>query len=285
MSSFERALALDFARLRLAARFAGRCASAGIPFYFARLRLAARFACLCLLSVPLTGCIEHALREAVRPTEYAQPPRVAMAPASPGAIWPGDTGAGSFLYFDRKARGLGDLVTVIVQESLAATGSASTELEKQSSISADATTDLGFTDALQDLSRGLFDLLGFGQTGTNVAGGGTLNALSSNQGTQFEGDGSTQRRSSMTGILTCRVVELVGADLFRIQGKRQILVNHELQMITVEGLVRRQDIGIDNTVPSTQLAEVKLTFDGIGVIDDKQRPPIVGRIFDWLLPF
>ena len=240
---------------------------------------------LCVLTLSQSGCVEYALREAVRPTQFAEPPRVALAPASPGAIWPGDTGAGSFLYFDRKARGLGDLVTVIVEESLAATGSASTELDKQSSISATATTDLGFTDALQDVSRGLFDLLGFGQTGTNAAAGGTLNALSSNQGTTFTGDGKTQRRSSMTGVLTCRVVELLGADLFRIQGKRQILVNHELQMITVEGLVRRQDIGIDNSVSSMQLADVKLTFDGIGVIDDKQRPPLVGRIFDWLMPF
>jgi flagellar L-ring protein precursor FlgH len=241
--------------------------------------------CLLALALAQAGCVEFALREAVRPTEYAQPAPRVIAPASPGAIWPGDGGAGSFLYFDRKARGLGDLVTVIVQENVAAAGSASTELDKQSSISASATTDLGFTDALQDVSRGLFRLLGFGGTGTGVPAGGTLNALSSDQGTQFEGDGQTQRRSSMTGVLTCRVVELVGNDLFRIQGKRQILVNHELQMITVEGLVRRQDIGIDNTVSSTQLADVRLTFDGIGVIDDKQRPPLIGRIFDWLLPF
>jgi flagellar L-ring protein precursor FlgH len=63
------------------------------------------------------------------------------------------------------------------------------------------------------------------------------------------------------------------------------LVNHELQLVTVEGLVRRQDIAIDNTVSSTQLADVRFTFDGVGVIDDKQRPPLVGRMLDWVLPF
>jgi flagellar L-ring protein precursor FlgH len=89
----------------------------------------------------------------------------------------------------------------------------------------------------------------------------------------------------MTGTLTCRVVEALPGDVFRIQGRRQILVNHELQLVTVEGLVRRQDIAIDNTVSSTQLAEVKLTFDGIGVIDDKQRPPILARVLDWVMPF
>ena len=36
---------------------------------------------------------------------------------------------------------------------------------------------------------------------------------------------------------------------------------------------------------STALAEARLTLDGVGVIDDKQRPPLLARVFDWLYPF
>ncbi len=240
---------------------------------------------LAVCALASTGCVEFALRETMRPTVYEIPPPPPPADPTPGAIWTGGSAAGSFLYYDRKARGLGDLVTVVIRENLAAQGSATTALDKSSAISADATSDLGFTDALQDVSWKLFELLGFGNTGTVIPPSATLNVLDSNQSSSFEGDGQTQRRSTMTGTLTCRVVEALPGDVFRVQGRRQILVNHELQLVTVEGLVRRQDIAIDNTVSSTQLAEVKLTFDGIGVIDDKQRPPLIGRVLDWVMPF
>ena len=229
--------------------------------------------------------MEFALREAVRPTAIEIPPPPPPAPPTPGAIWTGGAAAGSFLYYDRKARGLGDLVTVVIRENLAAQGSANTALDKSSSMTADAESDLGFVDAFQDGAGRLFDLLGFGTDRVTAAPGASLNAINATQGSSFEGDGTTERRSTMTGTLTCRVVEALHGDVFRIQGRRQILVNHELQLVTVEGLVRRQDIAIDNTVSSTQLADVKLTFDGIGVIDDKQRPPILGRVLDWVLPF
>jgi flagellar L-ring protein precursor FlgH len=231
------------------------------------------------------GCVEFSLRESMRPTVYEIPPPSPPGDPTPGAIWNGGSAAGSFLYYDRKARGPGDLVTVVIRENLAAQGSASTALEKSSALSADASSDLGFVDALQDVSAKLFDLLGVGTDNNVVAPGATLNAIDASQANSFEGDGSTRRRSTMTGVLTCRVVESLPGDVFRIQGRRQLLVNHELQLVTVEGLVRRQDIAIDNTVSSTQLADVRFTFDGVGVIDDKQRPPLVGRMLDWVLPF
>jgi flagellar L-ring protein precursor FlgH len=240
---------------------------------------------LAAVALASSGCVEFALRETMRPTNYVIPAPAPAPEPSPGAIWTGGAAAGSFLYYDRKARGLGDLVTVVIRENLSAQGSANTALQKSSAFKADAASDLGFADALQDASGKLFQLLGFGTDRNVAAPGATLNALDANQDNSFEGDGQTQRRSSMTGVLTCRVVEALPGDVFRIQGRRQILVNHELQLVTVEGLVRRQDIAIDNTVSSTQLADVRLTFDGIGVIDDKQRPPLLGRVLDWVLPF
>jgi flagellar L-ring protein precursor FlgH len=242
-------------------------------------------ALLTVCALASSGCVEFAMRETLHPSTYEIPPPAPPAEPTPGAIWTGGSSAGSFLYYDRKARGLGDLVTVVIRESLAAQGSANTALDRTSAMSANASSDLGLTDAVQDVSSKLFKLLGFGGNSNPVAPGATLNALDTDQSSSFKGDGQTQRRSSMTGTLTCRVVEALPGDVFRIQGRRQLLVNHELQLVTVEGLVRRQDIAIDNTVASTQLADVRLTFDGIGVIDDKQRPPLLGRLLDWVLPF
>ncbi len=231
------------------------------------------------------GCVEHALMEAIEPVEHPWPEHRPAPPVSDGGIWRGDTAAGSFLYFDRKARGVGDLVTVVLVENLSAQGSANTALDRQSGMSATVSSDLGLTDIFQAGARELLRLFGVTFTGTTTAAGQTVNALTSDTDTNFEGDGSTNRQSTFSGIVTCRIVDVLPGDVYHIYGKRKILVNHELQLVTIEGLVRRKDINIDNTVKSTMIADGKLTFDGMGVIDDEQRPPIFSRIIAWIYPF
>lgn len=238
-----------------------------------------------LLLLGGTACVEHALVEAFDPTEYPLPSASSPPPGQDGAVWRGETASGSFLYFDRKARGVGDLVTVVMLENLSAEGSANTELDRESEISARVSSDLGITDLLQAAARQVLKLFGVAFTGTQVPAGQELNAITSETETNFEGDGTTNRASQFSGVVTCRIVNALPGGVFHIYGKRRILVNHELQLVTVEGLVRRKDINIDNTVASTQLADAKLTFDGIGVIDDKQRPALFARVIDWLYPF
>ena len=95
----------------------------------------------------------------------------------------------------------------------------------------------------------------------------------------------TSRETRFRGTVTCQIIDVLPGGIFHVYGRREILVNHEIQLVTIEGLVRRHDIGLNNRVPSSQLANAKLTFDGIGVIDDKQRPSLLARAMDWLYPF
>ncbi len=223
--------------------------------------------------------------EAYAPGDH---PLVAPEPAPPpadGAIWRSGTASGSFLYFDKKARSVGDLVTVVVLENLSAAGSANTTLDKETRMAANLSSDIGFTDILQRGASFLLDLLGVTSTVTPVNSGSQLNVVDATRTSEFEGDGSTNRESSFQGVVTCRILQELPGGIFHLRGQRRIIVNHELQIVTLEGLVRRQDIALDNSVLSTQLADVKLAFDGIGVIDDKQRPPLLTRILDWAYPF
>lgn len=231
------------------------------------------------------GCVEHAIMERVHPTEYALPTPVPPPEPTDGAIWRGGTASGSFLYFDRKARGVGDLVTVMIVESVSAEGSANTATDSTSTISADLTSDIGFTQLLQKGAEAFFGIFGIDDAGGTAAPGETVNAVRSSIGNGYEGDGETSRSSSFSAIVTCRVVEVLPGGLFHVLGRRQIVVNHEMQLITIEGLVRREDISIHNTVASTALADARLTYDGIGVLDDKQRPSLLGRFIDWVFPF
>jgi flagellar L-ring protein precursor FlgH len=241
--------------------------------------------CACLLVVLATGCVEHAIHEAQIPFEYSALPEPPTAPRSEGAIWPGDTPSGSFLFFDEKARGVGDLVTVMISENLLAEGQARTDLESTRRMGNTVSSDVGLQDLVAKPIEALLRLFGVDPDTNDVDAGTQLNVLSADSESTFEGEGSTERTSTFQAVITCRVLNVLPGNLFHIQGRRALTVNHETQWLTLEGLVRQEDIGIDNTVISTKLAEVRLGYDGIGVIDDKQRPGFVARIFDWVYPF
>ncbi len=241
-----------------------------------------------VVAVPLvlcTACVEHALLESISPTEHELDGPLEAAPPAEGSVWRGTVHSGSFLYFDRKARGLGDLVTVVLVENLSAAGSANTTLDRTSGISAAVRSELGLADLLVGAIGGFLKILGIGSPTEPASLDQQIAVLDSTLQKEFEGDGETNRASSFRGVVTCRVVEALPGNLFRVYGKRKIVVNHELQLVTLEGLVRQVDIGIDNRVPSSQLADVKLTFDGIGVLDDEQRPALFARVMSWLYPW
>lgn len=230
------------------------------------------------------GCVEHAYMEKNRPGDYEAEPRPEPPPASAGAIWQGDTASGSFLFFDRKARAVGDLVTVFVVEDVSAYGAANTKLGGTSSLDAGVSSDVGITNLLQKAANWFLGI--FGAASAPILPDGTnVNVLSSNTNNNFDGDGQTSREGTFNAIVTCRIEQDLSGGIFHIRGRRSIIVNHEKQVLTVEGLVRREDITINNTVLSTSLAEAKLAFDGMGVIDDKQRPSIVSRLMSWFYPF
>lgn len=239
---------------------------------------------LVLLAGALAGCVETALIEAHRPFDYE--PIAAPPPPerTEGAIYPGHFAAGSFLSFDRKARGVGDLVTVVVSERVRASNDAATTVSSDSNLRAAIASDVG----LQALvGKPISEVLSFllGADTNDVPAGTPLNVADARTRNEFEGTGETERGGRFDAVITCRVVAELPNDVLHIRGRRATVVNHELQYLTIEGLVRRQDIGIDNVVPSTALAEARIALDGIGVVDDKQRPGWFTRVMGWAYPF
>ncbi len=262
-----------------AARCAGRDPWLRLP------RARALAALLCALGGLASGCIEHSLRSGQQPFDYAPLPVAATPEPEPGAIWRGAQPAGSFLFFDQKARGVGDLVTVRIAEDIRAEGRAQTGLGRKGELSNSLSSDVGFTDLITTGFKTLFGLLGIGGPGVGGADSAEANILTASNENKFEGEGSTSREGQFEGVITCRVLSVLPGGVFHVRGRRSITINHEEQLLTLEGLVRQEDISIGNTVSSTVLAEARLTIDGLGVIDDKQRPGWGARILDWAYPF
>lgn len=168
------------------------------------------------------------------------------------SLW--DGGAGS-MFADRKARRVGDLVTLIIVERSEASQAARTTTAKDAEIS---------------IGPGLGLLQG------------VIPLISASGGDELTAGGSTTRGSSLTTKMTTRVVEELPNDILRIEGRQNIVVNGEEQEIIVSGLVRLQDISPDNTVLSTYVADAAISFKGAGALGDKHEPGLLTRLFNWL---
>ncbi len=235
-------------------------------------------------TMPLTGCVEKALRERDElmnydPIEISEPEI-----SSDGSIFQGRTSAGSYLFFDSKARKAGDLLTVMIVEQTRAQGDAATELESERTMSGTLSSDIGLTGLITKPAKKILGFFGLGGQDNAVADGAELNVVSSSMTNDFSGEGRTSRSGSFTGVVTCRVLHVLPGGILHIRGRRWVVINHDAQYLTIEGLVRPEDLSINNTVTSNFVAEMSLSYDGLGVIDDKQRPGWVARIFDWIYP-
>ena len=63
------------------------------------------------------------------------------------------------------------------------------------------------------------------------------------------------------------------------------MVNHERQLINLSGIIRQQDITPDNEIDSSYILDANIAYSGKGVIDEKQRPGWLLRLYDVISPF
>ncbi len=186
-------------------------------------------------------------------------------------MWPGETSE-NLLFADTKAKQVGDIVTVNLEEDFQSTNSATTGVSKDSQIDLGVTTILGLPN-----DYGMTDFLGLGNSFDP-----TVQAESSRS---TNGAGMTTRGGSMTGTLAAVIKEELPNGIFRIEGRRTVTVNNEDQMMVLTGLIRRVDIGFNNLISSQRIANANIIYTGKGVISDEQNVGWLMRFFAWVWPF
>ena len=174
---------------------------------------------------------------------------VLALPVAAESLFPLDKGS---MFADRKARDVGDLVTVIIVEQAQARQTANTSTGKESQVQVGP--GLG---VLADL----IPLFGMGG------------------GDSYSAHGQTTRGGSLTAKVTTRVIEVLPNDTLRIEGS-QFVINGE-QEIVIRGTVRSRDIAPDNTILSPHVADAEISFVERGLCD-KNNPGILTRLFNWL---
>lgn len=228
------------------------------------------FLILIIMALAFGGCstaVPGPAVESVQGMPSAAPGGMYMkVPAEEGSIFTGGTG---LLFSDQRAKRIGDTIIVDIVENTSSKMDANTDLSRQSTLESKIPYSAGFLDALKD-SNSRFD---------------PANLLISSTKNDFKGKGSSDRTGQITASIGASVVNVLPNGNVVIQGTREMTVNNETQYINVSGVVRPEDIGSDNHVKSTYLADAKIAYSGSGVIADKQRPGWLARIFDKIWPF
>lgn len=191
-------------------------------------------------------------------------------PKTLGSLWQEENGR-AYLYEDLRAMRVGDILTIKIVEKHTGSKSADTSAERQSTLN----------NSLNGSGIGYIGIPGVRLGGEAMRGLG-VNASSANK---FGGKGATSRADTLTGTISTIVTEVLPNGDLRVEGKREVTVNSETQLMTISGIVRRVDVDTKNTVLSSAIADAKIEYSGLGVVDDVQRPGWLVRVLDWVSPF
>lgn len=216
--------------------------------------------CLLGASALLAGCA----------TMPSQPPpmatvQVQMVPgtaSTSGAIY--NAGGGFSLFEDRKARDVGDLLTINLSERTNAASNASTSTSRDSTTSLPSPTLFG----------GLPTLNGRAILETDISASRA-----------FDGAGGTTQSNRLEGSITATIVARLPNGNLVVQGEKWIQLNQGDELVRLQGIVRTADIAPDNTISSSRVAEARISYSGRGSLAKASTQGWMQRFFDVVSPF
>lgn len=210
-----------------------------------------------LAAVPAEAGRKDAERAAAfMPTYAPEAPR----PAPNGAIFQAANGYAPLTSGSRAAQ-VGDILTIALVER--------TQAAKSNSANTDRSGNIGLTPP----STGPFSEL---FSATDIAASGA-------QG--FKGKGDAAQSNQLSGEITVTVAKVFGNGAMLVRGQKQLTLNRGDEFIQLSGIVRAADIGPDNRVPSTRVADARITYSGKGEIARASRQGWLQRFFSMISPF
>jgi flagellar L-ring protein FlgH len=208
-----------------------------------------------LIAAALGGCSAVPSSIVQRPTS-ARPAPAEMVAVANGSIF--QSGAYRPLFEDRRARHVGDLLTISIVEKTAAVKAGASSGNKSGTVS------FGAPGILQ------------GRLGGKVAVNGAHKFA----------DGDNQSASNaFTGTIGVTVVEVLPNGNLMVSGEKQVAMNKGVEFIRFSGIISPDNIATGNTVSSTQVADARVEYRTNSQIDRAEMTAMVSRFVQSLLPF
>jgi flagellar L-ring protein FlgH len=165
---------------------------------------------------------------------------------------------------DVRASQVYDLVTIVVLDNSSAVSTGVTNTARKSSVAASITS----------------------LAGPKSPTGALANLANASNNTQLQGQGTTSRGTTISTNVTAEVTSVLPNGNLVVKGQKDISVNGEKQVITIQGIVRPEDLSPVNEVVSDRVARIEVLVNGKGVVNDAvKRPFALYRLLLGLLPF
>lgn len=218
------------------------------------------------MAAVLAGCATAPETQIKYPLS-TRPTPPAMAAENNGAIFQAGASRakpGLVLFEDRRARRVGDILTVNLVEKTEAKRKSETTDERKAngSIDVPVPTILGKTPPV------------IGATSWDVASGNKIELKDNETNT-----------NEVKGAITVTVIEVLENGNLLVAGEKQVRINQDTEYIRLAGVANPNQISASNTINSTQLADVQLESTNAQKFDKSQVAGVLARFFLTLLPF
>ncbi|MDR2152745.1 MAG: flagellar basal body L-ring protein FlgH [Helicobacteraceae bacterium] len=177
------------------------------------------------------------------------------------------------IFSDRKAMRINDVVTVLINERSQSSTSANRQLNRSqtSEFAPGAITYAGTSDNGKKVANRVNGVIGFG--------------FKSDSNGEFSGGGTATRTENFTTTVSARIVKIMQNGNYFIEGRREIMLENEKQVIQISGVVRPDDIMQNNTINSSYIADAKISYRTEGDIQRNAKQGWGTRLLNAILPF
>jgi flagellar L-ring protein precursor FlgH len=236
-------------------------------------RILYRASCVIAISY-LVGCASADKPTLLSTPSSARPRPIQETSANMGSLYPANSGGPYVsavshrpLFEDRRARNVGDILTVILNETTAAAKGTSLAAARKATAASDLSVSAGVGAPF-----GAF--AGVRALG-NYDGSGDLKS---------EGSGASAANNTFAGTITVTVVEVLSNGNLVVAGEKQVAISNEEEIIRFGGIVNPNTL-VFNRVNSQEVADARIEYRGRGVTDDTQRTGWFTRLLFKLAPF
>lgn len=171
---------------------------------------------------------------------------------------------------DQRARQIGDILTINVQIADKAELDNETKRNRASSEGANATNVLGLETYAGKVLPGPLDLENLAKVGSTTA---------------TNGKGEVDREEKINMKMAAVVTDILPNGNMVIKGNQEVRVNFENRILNLAGVIRPEDINLDNTISYEKIAEARISYGGHGQITDIQSPRYGHEVLEAILPF
>ncbi|MBS1208820.1 MAG: flagellar biosynthesis protein FlgH [Proteobacteria bacterium] len=213
---------------------------------------------LMLILLPACSMLQQTTNVHQPMTARPVPPANVADPS--GSIFGGSSRS---LFEDRRARYIGDTLTINLVEKNTASKSSNASANRDSSVAVGLPVVTGL----------------LGKSVVNKIG------ASADDAQTFAGKGAAGAANAFTGTVTVTVIEVYPNGNLLVSGEKQVAINQGQEFIRFSGVVNPTYVTALNTVQSTQVADARVEYKGSGYMDEAQTMGWMQRLFMNILPF